>query len=75
MRLLANPFWGLDQYALFRAYLAIQPSLALFGPEVADVEGVSGLFSFTAGKSKATLADDDTPYAKLFRRYSSQVAG
>jgi hypothetical protein len=70
-RLLTNAFWGLDQYALFAAYLRTRPQLTLLGPEVAGVENSArGTFWFTAGKEKLSLETDETPYAQLFRTYS-----
>lgn len=65
------PFWGLDQYALFSAWVGQRPDLALFGPDRASVTGLDpGTIMFTAGKTKRTLATDDTLYARLFRQYA-----
>ena len=71
LRLLSKPFWGLDQYALFAAYLNTKQALTLLGPDVASVESDKpGLFWFTAGVNKAELANASDPYAKAFRGYS-----
>jgi len=70
-RLMSAPFWGLDQYALFAAWIACRPALTLYGPDAADVTGITtdGTFAFTAGKEKGKLGTDDTPYARAFRAY------
>ncbi len=71
-RFMNNPFWGLDQYALFAAYITQKPALTLFGPDIAGVvDDVPGLFWFTAGAAKKTLSSSDTPFAALYRRYSA----
>jgi len=70
-RLITNPFWGLDQYSLFAAYIMHKPSLGLYGPDIAGVDASTpGVFWFTAGKQKDALQDDPSPYAALFRKYS-----
>lgn len=68
---LEKPWWGLDQYALFSAWVGLKPELTLFGPKEADITGTTaeGLFLFTAGAKKKTLLQDQTPYAQLFRKY------
>ncbi|MGE4064916.1 MAG: hypothetical protein AB7E79_16245 [Rhodospirillaceae bacterium] len=68
---ITKAWWGMDQYALFAAYLRCRPNALLVGPDVAEVGGITtdGVFSFTAGKNKAKLLTDQTPYATLFRRY------
>lgn len=63
------PWWGLDQYALFSAWISLKPDLTLFGPREADVAGAEGTFLFTAGEAKKRPMKDDTPYARLFRSY------
>lgn len=69
--LLHRPFWGLDQYALYAAYLQCKPRISLFGPSVVDVNGIGGTFAFIGGtEAKNTLATAKTPYAQLFRRYA-----
>ncbi len=71
-KFLNNPFWGLDQYALFAAYLRTKPSLTLFGPDTAGVvDDAPGVFWFTAGAAKKSLATSETPFATLYRRYSA----
>lgn len=63
-------WWGMDQYALFSAWVGLRPDVTLFGPEDADVnETDQGTFLFTAGSSKKTLLTDETPYARLYRKY------
>lgn len=65
-------WWGMDQYALLSAAVAVEPEITLIGPDTASVvEDIPGLFWFTAGKAKARLATDQTPYAKLYRRYAA----
>jgi hypothetical protein len=65
-------WWGMDQYALFSAWTALKPEIQLLGPDVAAVEADKpGLFWFTAGGQKATLKDEETEYAKAFKRFSS----
>lgn len=72
-RFLNNPFWGLDQYALFAAYIKEKPNLSLFGPDLAGVtDDAPGVFWFTAGAAKKDLATSETPFAKLYRRYSAK---
>jgi hypothetical protein len=66
---IATPWWGLDQYALFSAYLRQKPDVTCVGPDVADVEGTDGIFCYIAGKRKNTLATDQTPYAILHRQF------
>lgn len=69
---LHNIWWGLDQYALFSASLAITQDIVLLGPEATSVEVDSpGLFWFTAGKAKTELMSADTPYARMFRHYAA----
>lgn len=65
-----NPlFWGIDQFALFSAFVALKPEIALIGPDLAGVEvDQPGAFWFTAGKQKRTLITDETPYALEYRR-------
>lgn len=65
------PWWGLDQYALHSAYVRMgQPEIRFLGPEWADInQSCEGAFWFTAGKAKQRLKTDDTPYARLFRKY------
>ncbi len=76
LRTMRIPFWGMDQYALFAAYIQERPALTLFGPDVASVvDDVAGLFWFTAGNTKLSLATDNSPYAQLFRRYSEDSGG
>ncbi|MCA0201974.1 MAG: hypothetical protein LCH56_14270 [Proteobacteria bacterium] len=71
-RFFNNPFWGLDQYALFAAYIRAKPNLTLFGPDLAGVlDDAPGVFWFTAGAAKKDLASSETPFAKLYRRYST----
>lgn len=68
---LGNPFWGLDQYALFSAYVQTKPALTLIGPDIASVDAQHpGLFWFTAGTAKQSLHEQDTPYARLYREYA-----
>lgn len=65
-------WWGMDQQALLSAWIALKPVLSLIGPNVAAVTSEKpGTVWFTAGRSKIGLATDDTPYARLFRTYSS----
>jgi hypothetical protein len=64
------PWWGLDQYALHRAYIMTAPQIRFLGPEWADTQqSHEGVFWFTAGKAKQRLKTDDTAYARLFRQY------
>jgi hypothetical protein len=64
------PWWGLDQYALFSAYVRTAPKIRFLGPEWADTgQTHEGVFWFTAGKAKQRLKTDDTAYARLFRQY------
>lgn len=75
LRMLNNPFWGLDQYALFAAYLRTRPRLDLFGPDIAGIESdTPGLFWFTAGTGKTGLEDDQSLYAALYRKYRQGAA-
>lgn len=68
---LKTPFWGLDQYALFAAYLHHRPPITLFGPDVAAVSAdTPGTFWFTAGKAKDDLFKSETKYAQAYRRYA-----
>lgn len=72
-RFLNNPFWGLDQYALFAAYIKMKPALSLFGPDIAGVvDDAPGVFWFTAGAAKKDLATSETAFAKLFRHYGGR---
>jgi len=66
----AKPFfWGIDQFALFSAFVALRPELELIGPETAGVvDDAPGTFWYTAGANKLTLLKDETPYARAFRR-------
>jgi len=68
---LLSPWWGLDQYALFSAWIGLRPEVTLFGPQHADVSGenADGVFLFTAGASKKSLMTAETPYARLYRKY------
>lgn len=67
---IAHPFWGLDQYALFSAYLQERPEIELLGPDVASVAAdTPGLFWYTAGKRKEILAEGETAFAQLYRSY------
>jgi len=69
---LPHAWWGMDQQALYSAWLALKPEIQLIGPDLASVvEDVPGVLWFTAGLSKTRLTTDDTPYARLFRAYSS----
>jgi len=70
--LMDNPAWGVDQYALFAAWLRCRPTLKLYGPETAGIDGntINGIFAFTAGAAKGRLLTDDTPFAALYRHYS-----
>lgn len=62
-------FWGIDQLALFAAYVALEPCVELIGPDLAGVEeDKPGIFWFTGSSSKLRLLKDDTPYAREFRR-------
>jgi hypothetical protein len=71
LRSISDPFWGIDQYALFAAYAQERPKLSLFGPDVASVvDDVPGVFWFTAGNSKLSLGTSNSPYAQLHRRYA-----
>lgn len=72
---LPTAWWGLDQYALFSAALALKPALTLLGPEIAAVTNTqSGLFWYTAGKAKTTLSSDQTPFAAAYRAYANPSA-
>lgn len=68
-----NPWWGLDQFALFAAYVQMRPEISLIGPDVAYVgDDVGGVVTFTGGaKKKSTLMTDQSGYATLFRSYRS----
>ena len=77
---MSNPWWGLDQYALFSAYLILKecgelPSFTLLGPSQADVEWrEDGVFWFTAGSNKSRLFANPRPsnssrFESLFARY------
>jgi len=77
---LPKAWWGLDQYALFSAYLVLKardevPQLTLLGPKQADVEWFDdGVFWFTAGKKRNRLfssqpSSKQSAYEKLFARY------
>jgi len=67
-------WWGMDQYALFSAAVALKPEISLLGPEITAVTSETpGLFWFTAGKAKGTLASDTTPYAALYRQYEQVI--
>lgn len=69
---LPTAWWGLDQYALFSAAIALEPSLALLGPDVAAVTNAQpGLFWYTGGKAKTTLSTDQTPLAAAYRAYAT----
>ena len=80
--LLTKSWWGLDQYALFSAYLILKargtlPSFSLLGPNEANVgadEG--GVFWYTAGTQKSRLfqnlpPEELRPYEKLFSLFSA----
>jgi hypothetical protein len=68
--MITKPFWGLDQFALFAAYLQERPELELFGPDICSVvNDEPGLFWFTAGAKKSNLDADNTGFAKLYRSY------
>ena len=68
----AAPWWGLDQYALYAAWVDQRPAIHLVGPDMASVvEDQPGLFWFTAGLNKKTLMTDATPYAREYQRIIS----
>lgn len=62
-------WWGVDQHALYSAWIALKPHIQLAGPETASVDDTPGSFWFTAGPAKARLLSDTTQYAKLFQHY------
>ncbi len=71
LRTMRLPFWGMDQYALFSAFIQQPPPLELFGPDVASVvANMPGTFWFTAGNAKLALASDTSAYARLFQHFS-----
>lgn len=65
------PWWGLDQFALFAAYVQMRPDISLIGPDIAHVgDDVGGVVAFTGGaKKKSTLLTDQGGYAALYRSY------
>ena len=66
-------WWGIDQLALFSALARYQTDVELLGPDVAAVEADKpGLFWFTAGAAKKSLLQDDTQYAREFRRVANK---
>ena len=69
-----TPWWGLDQFALFAAYVQMRPEISLIGPDIAYVgDEVGGVVAFTGGaKKKSTLMTDQGGFATLFRSYRSQ---
>ena len=80
---LPSAWWGLDQYALFSAYILLQtqsnlPSFTLMGPKQADVEWRDdGIFWFTAGSRKNRLIGTSPPpnpskYEKLFAGFKNE---
>lgn len=77
---ISKAWWGLDQYALFSAYLVLKergevPNFTWLGPSQADVEWRDdGVFWFTAGGGKARLFANPKPstpsrFETLFARY------
>lgn len=71
-RSIDKSFWGLDQYALFSAYVQMRPDITLIGPDIAGVNPETpGTFWFTAGNEKKNLAASDTPYARLYRSFAN----
>ncbi|MGE3474524.1 MAG: hypothetical protein AB7H70_01825 [Rhodospirillaceae bacterium] len=72
LRTIDASFWGLDQYALFAAYVQLSPRLNLIGPDIAGVDAeIPGVFWFTAGNEKKNLASADSSYARLFRSFAA----
>jgi len=68
---LPHAWWGMDQYALYSAWLALKPEIDLIGPDLASVtEDTPGVLWFTAGSSKLSLASSNSAYAQLYRRYA-----
>ena len=75
---ISNPWWGVDQFALLSAYLALKPISTLIGPKEADIGDYTrdSIIWFTAGTAKRGLASgwpvsDQDPvryrYSKWFR--------
>ena len=78
--LLRQSWWGLDQYALFSAYLILKargtlPKFSLLGPDDANVSADGGgVFWYTAGTQKSRLfqnlpPEGMSPYEKLFQSF------
>ena len=68
------PWWGIDQYALYSAWLKDKPPIELLGPDVTSVDdNIPGLFWFTAGRKKKEILSAPSPYAVLFREYLRRV--
>ena len=79
---ISKSWWGLDQYALFSAYLILKargtlPRFSLLGPDKANVgPSEGGVFWYTAGKQKARLfqnlpPEDLKPFEKFFKHFST----
>jgi hypothetical protein len=63
-------WWGLDQYAMYSAYIGTKPKVALIGPDIAGVtEDTPGLIWYTAGGRKKDINTNQTPYSILFQKY------
>lgn len=67
---LADAWWGIDQYALFSAWLSQKPRVHLLGPDLGSLEGTPGLFWYTAGMQKRELDTSESAYARAFRKYA-----
>lgn len=70
---ISTPWWGIDQYALFSAWLFDKPAIKLLGPDIAAVDDEPGLFWFTAGKKKETITTDSSAYATKYREYQKRL--
>jgi hypothetical protein len=64
------PWWGIDQFALFSAWIGLKPAIGLLGPADAAVDlAVPGRFWFTAGMKRNYLGVDGSPYSQTYRSY------
>jgi len=80
-----RPWWGLDQYSLYSAYLALKgkslPSFHLLGPDEAGIEfDNNAYFWFTASSARQALVANTPPsseqpglmrYERRYRKFSA----